>query len=101
MLRGHLGGRSRKGETGVGLSRSPAGHQCALEGSPSVLRRRVLSKPAQKVRFIPPYDDIAKTEGLHFRKKKSVMEGVKGRVKIEVDDFNCVTANTTRLERQD
>ncbi len=34
---------------------------------------------------------MAKTEGLHFGQKKSVVDGVKGLGKIKVDNINCVT----------
>ncbi len=33
---------------------------------------------------------ITKTEGLNFRQKKSVTDGVKDLAKIKVDDINCV-----------
>ncbi len=91
VLQGHLGGRSRKRGTDVGLSRSPVEHHCALDWPPSVLHRRVLSRPDQKVCFNPTHDDIAKTEGLHFRQKKSVVDGVKGLGRIKVVNINCVT----------
>ncbi len=57
---------------------------------PSVLHRRELSRP-RKVCFNSPYDDIIKAEGLHFRQKESVIDGVKGLGKIKLDDINCVT----------
>ncbi len=47
--------------------------------------------PSRNVCFNQTYDDITKTEGLHFRKKKSVVDGVKGLGKIKVDNINCVT----------
>ncbi len=45
----------------------------------------------RKVCFNSTHDDITKTEGLHFRQKKSVADGVKGLCKIKVDNINCVT----------
>ncbi len=51
VIRGRLRGRSRKGETRVGLSRNPAEHHSALEWSPSNLHGRVLSRPVEKGMF--------------------------------------------------
>ncbi len=39
--------------------------------------------PSRKIYFIPPYDDITKTEGLRLRQKNSLIDGVKGLGKIE------------------
>ncbi len=47
--------------------------------------------PTRKVFFNPTHDDITKTEGLYFRQKISVVDGVKGLGKIKVDNNNCVT----------
>ncbi len=47
VLQGHLGGRSRKGETGVAKSKSPAEHHCALEWPPNALHGLALSRPVQ------------------------------------------------------
>ncbi len=43
--------------------------------------------PSRKVCFIPTHDDITKIEGVHFRNKKSVVDGVKGLDKIKVDNM--------------
>ncbi len=47
--------------------------------------------PFRKVCFNPPVDDITLAERLHFRQKKSVVNGVKGLNKIKVERINCVT----------
>ncbi len=41
--------------------------------------------------FNPTHDDIIKTEGLHGRVKKSVVDVVKGICKINEDNINCVS----------
>ncbi len=69
----------------MGLSQSAGKYHCALEWFSGVLSRRVHLRPVQKVCFDLTHDGITKTEGLHFRQKKSVIGGVKGFVKI-----NCV-----------
>ncbi len=91
MFRGHMGGRSRKGEPGLGLSRSPAEHHCAWNG-PRVFSTDVHSRdPTRKVCFNPTHDDITNIEGLHFGQNKSVGDGIKGLGKVKVDNINCVT----------
>ncbi len=42
-------------------------------------------------RYASMHDDITKTEGLHFRQKKSVVDGVKGLGQIKVYNINCMT----------
>ncbi len=59
---------------------------------PRVFYTHVYSRdPTRKVCFNPTHDDTTKTEGLHFRQKTSVVDGVKGLGKIKVDNINCVT----------
>ncbi len=53
----------------------------------------------RKVCFNPKHDEITKTEGLHFRQKKSVVDGVKGLGKIKVDNINCVTVDHNACHR--
>ncbi len=67
MFRGHLGGRSRKRETGVE-------HRCVLECPPEC------SPPTRTLET-----------RLNFRQKKYVVDGVKGLGKTKVDNINCVT----------
>lgn len=38
--------------------------------------------PLSKVCFNPPHDDITKGEGLHFRQRKFMVNGVKGKFKV-------------------
>ncbi len=45
--------------------------------------------PSRSVCFNPPHDGITETEGLHFRQKKSVLDGVKGLGKIKIDKISC------------
>ncbi len=76
--------------------------ECAYHGAlrnttvhwngPRVFCTDVYSRdPTRKVCFNTTHDDITKTEGLHFRQNKSVVDGVKGLGKIKVDNMNCVT----------
>ncbi len=45
--------------------------------------------PPRKVCFNLPYDDITLSEGLHYRQKKSAVDGLKVLGKVSV--INCVT----------